>query len=512
MHLLLPTLPWWAAFAIGAVVAPPDAVAATAIGRRIGLPRGIVTVLEGESLLNDATALVGVAHRARGDRVGGRGRPGLPRRGRRRAADRAGDHLRGGQGAAPADRPAAGLGLSFVTPFAAYVAAEEIHASGVIAVVVAGLLLGHKAPILQTAQSRIAERTNWSSIAFLLESTVFLLIGLQARWIIADVLAGELPVGRVLLICAAVLVGVIVPADGLGVHGPCPAVARAYDTPYTYTFIVGWAGMRGVVTLAAAFVIPVDTPHRDVLLLIAFTVTAGTLFLQGSSLPWLARRLHVPAPDPATDALARANLLAQASQAGLAALDALDEEDPHDVSGQIRARLERRDFAAWEQLGTGDGETPTETYARRRRMMIDIERGRVLEARSTGTVPHEVIAQVLAMLDVEESMLDYSQRERGRLRGSEELLALEEAGACEHLRAGEPDPEPDSPGECLDCVRQGTAWVHLRLCLSCGKVACCDSSPERHANAHYEHSGHPVMRSAEPGENWRWCFVDRLTG
>jgi CPA1 family monovalent cation:H+ antiporter len=267
-----------------------------------------------------------------------------------------------------------------------------------------------------------------------------------------------------------------------------------------------------VVTLAAAFVIPVDTPHRDVLLLIAFTVTAGTLFLQGFSLPWLARRLHVPAPDLAADALARANLLAQASQAGLAALDALDEEDPHDVSGQIRARLERRDFAAWEQLGSSDGETPTETYARRRRMMIDIERGRVLEARSTGTVPHEVIAQVLAMLDVEESMLDYSQRERGRLRGSEELLALEGAGACEHLRADEPDPAPDSPGECLDCVRQGTAWVHLRLCLGCGKVACCDSSPERHANAHFEHSGHPVMRSAEPGENWRWCFVDRLTG
>ena len=512
MHLLLPTLPWWAAFAIGAVVAPPDAVAATAIGRRIGLPRGIVTVLEGESLLNDATALVGLRTAlaatvsvaavgldflvaAGGGLLIGLATTFVVAKVRRRLTD-----------------PLLDSGLSFVTPFAAYVAAEEIHASGVIAVVVAGLLLGHKAPILQTAQSRIAERTNWSSIAFLLESTVFLLIGLQARWIIADVLAGELPVGRVLLICAAVLVGVIILRMAWVFMARALLLRGLYDTPYTYTFIVGWAGMRGVVTLAAAFVIPVDTPHRDVLLLIAFTVTAGTLFLQGSSLPWLARRLHVPAPDPATDALARANLLAQASQAGLAALDALDEEDPHDVSGQIRARLERRDFAAWEQLGTGDGETPTETYARRRRMMIDIERGRVLEARSTGTVPHEIIAQVLAMLDVEESMLDYSQRERGRLRGSEELLALEEAGACEHLRAGEPDPEPDSPGECLDCVRQGTAWVDLRLCLSCGKVACCDSSPERHANAHYEHSGHPVMRSAEPGENWRWCFVDRLTG
>ena len=219
-----------------------------------------------------------------------------------------------------------------------------------------------------------------------------------------------------LLICAAVLVGVIV-LRMVWVFLSRFLLLRGLDTPYSYTLIVAWAGMRGVVTLAAAFVIPEDTPHRDVLLLIAFTVTAGTLFLQGFSLPWLARRLHVPSPDPAADALARADLLNQASLAGLAALDALDEDDPHDVSGQIRARLERRDFAAWEQLGSGTDETPTETYARRRRMMIDVERGRVLEARSTGTMPHEVVAQVLAMLDVEESMLDYSQRERGRLRG-----------------------------------------------------------------------------------------------
>ena len=435
VHLLLPTLPWWAAFAIGAVVAPPDAVAATAIGRRIGLPRRIVTVLEGESLLNDATALVALRTAiaatvsvaavgldflvaAGGGLLVGLAVTFVVAKVRRRLTD-----------------PLLDSGLSFVTPFAAYVAAEEIHASGVIAVVVAGLLLGHKAPILQTAQSRIAERTNWSSIAFLLESTVFLLIGLQARWIIADVLAGELPFARVLLICAAVLVGVIV-LRMVWVFLSRFLLLRGLDTPYSYTLIVAWAGMRGVVTLAAAFVIPEDTPHRDVLLLIAFTVTAGTLFLQGFSLPWLARRLHVPSPDPAADALARADLLNQASLAGLAALDALDEDDPHDVSGQIRARLERRDFAAWEQLGSGTDETPTETYARRRRMMIDVERGRVLEARSTGTIPHEVVAQVLAMLDVEESMLDYSQRERGRLRGSDTLLALD--GDCVHLRDDPP--------------------------------------------------------------------------
>ena len=370
VHLLLPTLPWWAAFAIGAVVAPPDAVAATAIGRRIGLPRGIVTVLEGESLLNDATALVALRTAlaatvsvaavgldfliaAGGGLLIGLAVTFVVAKVRRRLTD-----------------PLLDSGLSFVTPFFAYVAAEEVHASGVIAVVVAGVLLGHKAPILQTAQSRIAERTNWSSIAFLLESTVFLLIGLQARWIISDVLAGDLPFPQVLLICAAVLAGVIV-LRLIWTFLSRFLLLRGYTTPYTYTLIIGWAGMRGVVTLAAAFVIPEDTPHRDVLLLIAFTVTAGTLFLQGFTLPWLARRLRVSGPDPAEDALARANLLSQATQAGLAALDELEEEDPHDVSGQLRTRLERREFAAWEQLGTGNGETPTETYARRRRMMIE---------------------------------------------------------------------------------------------------------------------------------------------
>ena len=322
-HWLVPDLSWGLSFAIGAVVAPPDAVAATAIGRRIGLPRRIVTILEGESLLNDATALVAlrtalastVAYQllARDFVVaaGGGVLVGLVvfvvvGKVRRRLTD-----------------PLLDSGLSFITPFAAYVAAEEIHASGVIAVVVAGLLLGHKAPILQTAQSRIQERMNWNTIAFLLEGGVFLLIGLQARSIITNVGSEDVTLQRVVVVCAAVLLAVIVirlvwvfAARYLLIRpGPDPVTRRR--PPWTYTFLIGWAGMRGVVTLAAAFVIPPGTPHRELLLLVAFTVTAGTLFLQGLSLPWLARRLRVPSPDPLADALARANLLQQASQAGL---------------------------------------------------------------------------------------------------------------------------------------------------------------------------------------------------
>src|SRR3954463_13656155 len=182
-HALLPGVSWPVALAIGAVVAPPDAVAATAIGRRIGLPRRIVTILEGESLLNDATALVALGTAlavADGDgfnpatvgldfllAAGGGIVVGLVVFKVVAAFRR---HL---------EDPVLDSALSLVVPFAAYAIGEEVHASGVVAVGAAAPPLGPKAPILQTAQSRIAERLNWRTIAFVLENTVFLLIGLQ---------------------------------------------------------------------------------------------------------------------------------------------------------------------------------------------------------------------------------------------------------------------------------------------------------------------------------------------
>ena len=335
VHVLLPGISWPVAIAIGAVVAPPDAVAATAIARRIGLPRRIVTILEGESLLNDATALVALRTALAGVGVAEMWSVGemwqvgadfvlaagggvvvgfltfvVVARLRKRITD-----------------PILDTAISFVIPFASYIAAEKVHASGVIAVVVAGLLLGHKAQILQTAPSRIAERMNWRTIAYVLENTVFMLIGLQARWILEDVGDSDLSAGRILAVCGLTLLAVVVLrmvwvffARYLLIR-PGPDPETGVKPPWRYTFVLGWAGMRGVVTLAAAFLIPEETQHREILLLIAFTVVAGTLFIQGLSLPWLARRLRVPAPDPRDDALARATLLQQASKAGLEELE-----------------------------------------------------------------------------------------------------------------------------------------------------------------------------------------------
>jgi len=521
VHLLIPDVSWPYAFAIGAVVAPPDAVAATAIGRRIGLPRRIVTILEGESLLNDATALVALRTAIGAAALGVS------------ATDVTVDFVRAAGGGVlvgvglfvvvawvrnKVTDPLLDTGMSLVVPFAAYIIAEyeRIHGSGVVAVVVVGLLLGHKAPIIQTAQSRIAERMNWRTIAFILENAVFLLIGLQASWILADVGESEVPPGRIALVCAATLVSVVVlrllwvfPARYLLVR-PRPERGAEHGPPWSYTFILGWAGMRGVVTLAAAFVIPEETENREILLLIAFTVVAGTLFLQGLSLPLLARRLRVPSPDPADDALARATLLQQASKAGFAELDQLEYDDPHGVVDSIRQRIDQRNYAAWERLGTtAEQETPSELYSRARLAMIDAERRRVLEVRRSGTIASEVIAEVLTMLDVEESMLDIATQEREELRAGGS--GLRRTGAvCADLEASPAVDTAESP-VCAACLADGTTWVALRQCLDCGDVGCCDSSPSQHATAHFHETTHPVIESAEPGEDWRWCYVHHLT-
>lgn len=511
VHTLLPAIGWSSAFALGAVVAPPDAVAATAIGRRIGLPRRIVTLLEGESLLNDATALVALRTAlaaavtwqavaldffvaAAGGVIVGLLAFGLFGELRKRLTD-----------------PLLDSTISFIIPFTAYVAAETIHASGVLAVVVTGLLIGHRSAVLQTAQSRIASRTNWSAIAFVLEGSVFLLIGLQARVILSHLTDGSVNTERVVEVCAATLGGVVV-LRMVWMLAARLLLSRRQERlipDWRYSVLLGWAGMRGVVTLAAAFVIPPETPHRDVLLMAAFVVTAGTLFLQGLTLPGLARRLRLPSPDPMADALSRANVMHQASLAGLKRLEALDEDDPHEVNDAIRERLAVRDFAAWERLSPNEEETPSEIYARRRSLMLDAERERVLEIRDAGRVPHEVVEQVLAMLDIEQSMLDLRTGDRQPIKGA--LPQILE-GDCEHLRRPRPPVEPHTLGQCDACLAEGTRWVHLRMCTECGNVGCCDSSPARHATAHFEETGHPVMRSAETDQDWRWCYVDQITG
>jgi monovalent cation/hydrogen antiporter len=522
---VVPGLPLAAGIALGAIVAPPDAVAASAVARRVGMPRKLVRLLEGESLFNDAAALVAL----RTAIAAIAGSVTLWQVGTDFVLALVGGAVAGvivGIGAAWVRFRLTDLvsdtAVSFVVPFVAYLLAELVHGSGVLAVVMAGILLGHKSPIILSGQARLASRHNWQTIQFLLENLVFLLIGLQVRQILEQVADSDLSPVMIVGICVAVLATTmatrILWMIGIGTY---KRVARRlglrrkrHPWPWGYSAVIAWAGMRGVVTLAAAFVLPADTPQRAVLVLAAFVVVAGTLLIQGMTLPGLVRRLKLPAPDPAEDALQEAAVLNDMAQVALARLDEIRKPgDPPEVIERLRDRLQDRTDSAWEQLGRQSTivETPSDSYRRLRMELLAVERQQALKARDTGTADDVVLRRVLERLDIEESMLD---RDDGDLAETDRELRTPAltARSCKHLDHTWQEVEPSSPDTCADCIAEGLTWVHLRMCLKCGHVACCDSSVGKHATRHFHDTRHPVMRSFEPGETWRWCFVDVQLG
>ncbi len=519
--LVLPGVAVAAALALGAVVAPPDAVAAAALGRRLGLPRRVATLLEQESLVNDAAALIALT-------VAISALTSSPS-----APEVAGDFVWAVVGAvlvglavaavlaavrARLRDPVLDTLISFVAPYLAFLPAEEVHASGVLATVVTGLTLAHLSPRVQTASARVTEAITWRTVAFVLENAVFLVIGLQLPGLLSDAGDSDLGAGRIVAVCAAVFAATVaarfVFIFGLDVilSSGTPRMRRQAWS-FGVAALVSWAGMRGVVTLAAAQLLPEDLPDREVLLLAAFTVVVGSLLLQGSTLPWLVRRVGLPGPDPAEDALRAAELGDAANAAGLRRLDELvTGREPVDVIKRLRDRSMARSHAAWERLGRPleDQETPSNTYARLRMQMLAAERDVVIRARDDGTAPGEVLSAALAAIDVEESLLD-RQDELESLEHDRALVPARRGDRCEHLESA-PVSEPHPASACQDCLVEGTTWVHLRTCLSCGHVGCCDSSPRRHSRAHFGAEGHPVVVSAEPGEAWRWCWVDEELG
>jgi Na+/H+ antiporter len=420
LHLLLPEVPLWACIALGAVVAPPDAVSATAIARRIGLPRRVVTILEGESLLNDATALVlvRVATAAMiGTAVGFWDIA-------ERVVVTAGGGLAIGFGAAigaawlhrKITDPLLDDAVSLLTPFVVVIVAEELETSSVVAVVVAGLYLGHRIPYLLSPTSRLQMEAVWRLIIFLLEGVVFLLVGLQLRGLVGDLETGAATTVAV----TALVFGVIVVARFVWMY-PATYLARLIPQvrareprpPATVPTVIAWAGMRGVVTLAAVLTLPPSDEMpggypRDLFVFVAFAIIVLTLLIQGTTLPMLARRLGVREDTSAADALAEASVQNRASRAALEALEEHADGAPASVVDRLRAIAESRNNVAWERLGSQEQETPSAAYGRLRREMIMAERHVFKTARNEGRIPEEVLTRAQRDLDLEESQLNRS--------------------------------------------------------------------------------------------------------
>jgi Na+/H+ antiporter len=425
VHLLLPQVPLAATFALGAIVAPPDAVAATAVARRIGLPRRVVSILEGESLINDASALVlfrvavaaatghiltplGVAGDALLAAGGGVAIGGIG------AVVLAWIHRR-------VTEPLIDNSVSLLAPWVVYVPAEQLHASGVVAVVVTGLYLGHRYPTLMSAASRLQMDAFWRMVKFVLEGTVFLLVGLQLRFIVHELNAPfPLVVEATVVVLAVVVVTRFVwlyPATYL--TRLVPRIRRRDPAPpMQYPTVIAWAGMRGVVTLAAALALPRTLaggqPYpRDLFVWLAFSVIVGTLVLQGMTLPAVARFLRIPGDDPKRDALAEASVQQAAAHAARDRLEreaGRDGQIPEAVLDRLQAMLTDRTNMAWERLGGRRRETPSEAYSRLRRAMIDAERKVFRRARDEGRIPEEVLRRAQRDMDLEESLLHREDR------------------------------------------------------------------------------------------------------
>lgn len=422
-YLVVPDLPLPAALVLGAVVAPPDAVAATAIARRVGLPGRITTILQGESLVNDATAITAykVALAATVG-VGATWADGL---------EEFAVAAFGGVGVGLVlmvplhwlrtrlRDPLLQNTLSLLIPFVAYAAAEEAGASGVLAVVVVALYLGHHSWQVDFA-TRLQEAAVWKMVAFALESAVFALIGLQLPVVLRGL--GAYGMGEAAWYAVAVFLAVVVvrflwvyPATFLPRRLSARIREREPDTDWTAPLIVGWAGMRGVVSLAIAFSIPQVTdgeefPARNLVLFLTFTTVIGTLVVQGLTLPVLIRLLRLPGKDARAATLAEAQAQSEASRAAERRLEELlaDERNalPQPLAQRLRTVLERRRNAVWERLGAVNeltGESVDDTYRRLSREMIDAERAVFVDLRNTRRIDDEMLRALLRRLDLEEA-------------------------------------------------------------------------------------------------------------
>jgi Na+/H+ antiporter len=417
-------LPWAAAFALGAIVSPTDPLAATAIARRLGVPRRLVTVLEGESLVNDATALVAyriaVAVAVGGSFV-------VWEAGLRFVAGVAGGVAIGlGVGWLVAEvrrrleDPPVEIVLSVVTGYAAYLPAELLGVSAVVAAVTAGLYVGWRAPELASPGTRLLGFSFWEVLVFLLNAVLFILVGLQLHPILSELTGSSVAtlVGQAALVSAVVIVVRI--AWGFSV----PYLIRALDRRPAQRarrvgprerLVVGWSGMRGAVSLAAALALPLETgtgqafPQRNLIIFVTFAVILATLVLQGLTLPWLILRLGLQRDDSEEREELRGRL--RATEAALARLEELagQEWTREDTVERMRGlyQFRRRRLKARAGYLADDGvQDRSLAYQRLVRELLEAQRREIVRLRNRGEISNEVMHRIERDLDLEDARLE----------------------------------------------------------------------------------------------------------
>jgi Na+/H+ antiporter len=423
-HAFIAGLSWPVAFVLGAIVSPTDAVAAAAIADRLGIPRRIVHVIEGESLINDATALV--AYRAAVTAVvtgsfslwnaswhfvlsvlGGVGiglAVGFVIRQIRRRLDHS-----------PTE-----IAIAIFSGYFAYLPAEAAGVSAALAAVTVGVYVGWYTPELTTVQTRLQGDAVWEILVFMLNALLFVLVGLQLRPIL-DGLSGH-STGSLIADAVVVSAAVIVTRFAWvypGTYLPRLLIRRVRERdpspPWQYPTLVGWAGLRGAVSLAAALALPLTTdagdpfPDRQLIVYLAFCVILATLVLQGLSLPLVIRLLRLEDDGIAQKEETKARI--HAAEAALVRLEELLDEDwvRDDTAERLRGlyQFRRSRFAArFDDEDDGAIEARSANYQRLRRELLEAERGAVLSLRRDGRINDEVMNRIQRDLDLEDARLD----------------------------------------------------------------------------------------------------------
>lgn len=412
-------LSWEAAFVLGAVLGPTDPVAATAIAGRVGAPRRIVTVLEGESLINDSTALIAFKFAVAAATAGAFS-----------LSDAAGEFVVDVLGGVAIglivawavvrirltiSDGATQAFFSLVSAYFAFLPADAIGVSGVVAAVTTGIYVGWHSSRLVTAETRLQLYAMWDVVVFLLNSMLFVLIGLQLPSVI-DGLQERDP-GTLALYAVAVALTVM-------------AIRFAWVMPFMYgpkllrrdrpdrgawrgAFVVAFTGMRGAVSLAAALAVPEGVAGRDIIVFLCFTTIVWTVVLEGLSLPWLLRRLGVHEGDAPRREEDKARLLA--AEAAIRRVEELAAEDwvREDTAERVRAMYRFRSNRFRQRLGKDvdwpvdeDIDGRSQDYQRLLREIVGAQRTELLALRREGRIGDEILRRIERDLDLEEARLE----------------------------------------------------------------------------------------------------------